>query len=359
MTDPDTPDLPASPAEEADGSAKHESVTLALEIEDRYRKWLEGKRRAYTSPHNYASEMGHPCARYLVYKRISGDRFELPDVGLQSIFDQGSHVEKATVAELGELGYEWVWGQRPFKDEARQISGRIDGGISKTHRSVLPGEIKSMQGTAWQAIRPGLGGLRDVLNHRSWFIRKYPVQIGLYLYMSNEPEGILVLRDKWYWRLRITPVPFDMVRGVVEEALTKADVVNAHVKAGTLPDRIDYDRDICGRCAARMICLPGMTGAGAGFLDDVELVEMLMEYDKLSDYARRHEALKDELKDELNRRMEALGVREAVIGNRFVATLKTIRRKRMQATGEEYDSTSLTMKPLEVPLVSGTNNERK
>src|SRR5438309_8002720 len=38
---------------------------------------------------NRASELGHPCERFLTYNRVAWRHARLPDVGLQYVFDEG------------------------------------------------------------------------------------------------------------------------------------------------------------------------------------------------------------------------------------------------------------------------------
>jgi hypothetical protein len=71
---------------------------------------------------NRASEMGHPCERYLVYLRTRGNERVLHDVGLQFVFDEGKVHEKAVLRDLEDAGIEVIEQQRPF--EWKKISKR-------------------------------------------------------------------------------------------------------------------------------------------------------------------------------------------------------------------------------------------
>lgn len=331
-----------------------EGIELAAGIEAAYQQRLTTKRRVSQSASNRASNIGHPCVRYLVLSRTRGNEFRLPDPGLQSVFDMGNHVERATVAELGEIGFEWIWAQRPFVDAKHQLSGHIDGAVSTKEGRIVPAEIKSMQGSHFDRIRSGIAGLHDLLNAKQFWIRKYPVQVAMYLHLTQEPLGVIILRDKWFWRLKAIPIPLSEVHDLVAEALITCDMVNGYIANDVVPARIEYDRDICGRCDARDICLPGMTGEGAALLEDEELREKLSELSSLAGYAKRHETLKEEVSDELKLRLASLGVKEAVVANAYVASLSTQPRKRMKATGEEYTITTLRLSELEAPLVGLT-----
>jgi hypothetical protein len=173
------------------------------------------------------------------------------------------------------------------------------------------------------------------------------VQIALYLHLSGESKGTLVLRDKWFWRLRFVPIPRAAVEGLIQEAIQKAQSVNEHIAAGTLPDPMDYSDAICGRCEFKNICLPSRAGTGAAWVDDERLVDDLRERDHLQTFSRRY----DDLDRSVKERVRAIGEPEIVISGQYVAHVKTSTRKRLKATGESYETTTTTIRELPQPLV--------
>lgn len=284
---------PAPEQAEADRRAAIESaaevVRLAELVEATHVEWCSGRRRASPAQSNRAGELGDPCTRRLVYPHLQPEAMAVHSPGLQAVFDLGNIVEAATVRELGDMGFEWVQSQRPFRDLERNIAGYIDGGIRvKGHGGkVTIGEIKSMAPHAYAAIRPGLDGLEDLIHHRAWYVRRYPTQVAIYLHLSGEDGGVLILRDKVSWAMKVIPVPRLRVEGLITAALARAEEVNALVKARQLPERIPYDATICGRCPFAGACLPPRTGAGVQLLDDAELLELLREREDLEPGARR------------------------------------------------------------------------
>jgi len=299
-------------------------VKLAELIEDTHLEWLSGRRRLSPAQSNRAGELGDPCTRRLVYPHLEPDAMELHSPGLQAVFDLGNIVEAHTIRELGDMGFEWVQSQRPFFDRARRIAGYIDGGIRvKGHGGpVVVGEIKSMAPQSFAQVRRGLDGLEDMLRARAWYVRRYPTQVAVYLHLSGEDAGVIVLRDKVSWALKVVPVPRARVEGLIAAALARAEEVNAYVDRGELPERIAYDATICGRCPYAGACLPPRTGAGVALIDDAQLVELLRERADLEPGTRRFDALDRQIKAAV--RDVAI---ELVVGGEFSIVNKAGSRK--------------------------------
>src|SRR5437867_568445 len=60
-----------------------------------------------------------------------------------------------------------------------------------------------------------------------------------------------------------------------ESLLRRAERINAHVEAGTLPERIPFNEEVCPRCPFYALCLPDFEGKDPiAFLED-ETVEFL------------------------------------------------------------------------------------
>lgn len=316
--------------EEQFKQAAARTVELADEVELAHSEWRRS--RIYTSPprSNRASELGHPCLRYLVAARLHGDKLTGYDERTQGIFDQGNMINDQTIEEFRKAGFEAIHSERPFFDNERQIAGRIDIALKALDAGhtdpTYPTEIKSMQSATFDQIRPGLDGIRDLLRSRSWWVRKYPFQLASYLHMTGEPGGLLALRCKASWRLRVLPMPRGekIVEELIERALSTAETVNEHVARGELPDRIPYDASICGRCSYYDECLPPRVGEGIEWVESPELVERLRERENLAEPARRFKQLSEALKIQLRAYGELV-----VVGGEFEIknTVYTVKRK--------------------------------
>ena len=49
---------------------------------------------------NYASQMGHPCLRFLVYNRLNWKDKPLPDLERKLVFDEGHHQELQVIKDM-------------------------------------------------------------------------------------------------------------------------------------------------------------------------------------------------------------------------------------------------------------------
>jgi len=78
---------------------------------------------------NRASELGHPCLRYLVYRRTAWEHAAPPDGDSISIFAEGDLHEAALLRELVDAGIEVTEQQAPLHSRTLNITGHMDGVI--------------------------------------------------------------------------------------------------------------------------------------------------------------------------------------------------------------------------------------
>jgi hypothetical protein len=258
---------------------------------------------------NWASEIGHPCEKYLVYCRTHGEQAKIHTTELQFVFNLGKRMEQEARQELEEAGYDLRGQVKPWPDQAR-ITGYIDGML--THRAwEIPGRFPcEMKGMAShfagkvREIKQRLHAtdpkgaseeiLRYFLEHRRPWMRKYPAQLLTYMYLIGSPWGLFYIKDK----MSGVPVSFwvhldpdggwilDYLAGIFE----KAERVNAHVEAGTLPESCD-DAEVCDKCRFFHLCLPDLTAAATELVLDDELVEMVARHEELKPLYREYERI--------------------------------------------------------------------
>jgi len=119
----------------------------------------------------------------------------------------------------------------------------------------------------WRDVALGFGS-------KPW-LRKYLAQVTLYSLLKGSEKSLLLCLNKSTGELAQVDVPLDY--DYAEEILRRAERVNAHVDAGTLPERIPFDDSVCPRCPFYALCLPSHIGrAPIAFLEDDE-VEWLLE----------------------------------------------------------------------------------
>lgn len=242
---------------------------------------------------NRASELGHECLRYLVYNRTHWDKKTLHNIGLQYIFDMGNEIESIVLKELNEAGFSLQQQQRDFQDQEHKITGHIDSVIIINDKRYLL-EIKSCSPYVFETISDP----ESIKNHRYPYIRKYYAQINLYMYLSGiSEEGILLFKNKSTGRYKDILIQLDYK--LCENLLKKAEQIEKHLKDKTLPERIEFNEQLCGDCPFQYICLPSPSSEEIKFIINTELEELLEEYDQLKNSATRFKKVDDLLKIKL------------------------------------------------------------
>ncbi len=221
-------------------------TSLAREIEDRVREYIEKQRTVRPARTNWASSLWHPCIRYLTWKRTRWMEQEPVDAGLVEIFIEGNAQEATAIRLLQNAGVPFLEQQVWLEWPEYQISGRIDGVVEWNGKRV-PADIKSASDWTFRKIN----GVEDLLK-ADGYLRGYLIQIGLYMFMKEVSVGLLIFKNKNAAKIKVIEVDLDTVIPLVEEALKKAEIVNKNVQAGTDPDGV-WSKE-CARCPFRKIC---------------------------------------------------------------------------------------------------------
>lgn len=292
---------------------------ISAKVDDFYRSKIK------LSPcvSNRASEIGHDCERYLVYRRIRWQDATLHDVGLQRIFEEGNIQERAVFKILAEAGVEIIEQQKPCEYREHQITGHQDGKILIDGKA-YPLDIKSCSPFAFVKL-PDNG--MDLLKSKLPYQRKYPAQITIYMLLENHEHGLLLFKNKTTGELKEVWVELDY--DYAESLLKKAESVNKHVADNTLPDRIEYDDWVCEDCKFIHICLPPVDRKSMAFLDDPELEGKLNRIAELKPLAKELGELDKEVKEKFK------NMKSATVGN-WMITGKEIERKGFTTENTSY-----------------------
>lgn len=231
---------------------------------------------------NRASAIGDDCERKLVYMRTSWQIAAMPDVDKESVFREGRLQERAVLRDLQDAEVEVIEQQTSLTADDDfpdlMITGHVDG-VIPVDGVAVPLEIKSMAPHIWQSIAfrgPGRyewEEVRGAFAKKPW-LRKYLAQLTIYMRIKRAPSGILLCKNKSNGALAQIDVGYD------EEYLlwlyARAERVNGHVSAGTYPDRISWDPDVCGKCEYLHLCCPDRVDQDPmAFLEDEEVRDLL------------------------------------------------------------------------------------
>lgn len=282
---------------------------------------------AYPVHTNRASDLGNPCLRYHVLNRTRWQEKKMHDVNLQLIFNMGTEIEQIVLRELAEAHLKVVEQQRAFSWPEYQITGHIDGLILADDGKTYPFDIKSSSPYVFDSINT----VDDLKKGRYPYLKKYPVQLNLYLFMGNADKGFFLFKNKVTGQLKEIWMDIDYELG--EETLKRAEAINAHVLAGTLPESYDCDDE---RCPFEHICLPKRTGKEVEMPDTDELAKLIQRYYDLKGAAGEYE----KLNKQISKMVE--GKDKLLAGNYFV-TGKWIDRQGFIVNDSRYWKKTIKM----------------
>lgn len=199
---------------------------------------------------NWASNIGHPCFRYLYLKRTSPELEIIPEEK-RILFQKGIETEELVINEFRKEGFEIVELQKRFELKEYKITGKIDC-IIKYATIRYPCEIKSVSDSNWKKIYT----YKDFLESEYYYIRMYPVQLQLYLFATESEKGYFYLRNKNNSQGRFIKVIYD--KDVVDATLKKAAGINSNVERNIIPPPIN-DTSICNDCGFYNYCYKNNT----------------------------------------------------------------------------------------------------
>ena len=278
--------------------------------------FVKSEIKVYPCEHLRASNVGHPCERYLYLLIRSWEELIPHDEGLQNIFDLGNSIEAYTIKKLRDSGLEVITPtQRSWKVENPLITGREDIRIKDPETGELfPAEIKGLSPNEWERLNT----VEDFYNSRRYYVRGYPSQLLVYMYKFEKERGFFVLTNKLTGELKIIEVPFDWERA--DELLKKAERIYAALadsSGKTIPEACD-DLSVCEKCQMRHICTAAHERPETE-IDDGELEEAIDRKNELAPLYREYNEINDQIK-------KMVGDREKVISGKYVISTKTINK---------------------------------
>lgn len=253
---------------------------------------------------NRASEIGHPCERYLFFNRTRWQERALHTIDLEYIFREGREQERSVLRLLADSGVDVLEQQRPFSWPIHQITGSIDGKVLIDGQAI-PLEIKSMHPFIWQKIN----SLDDMLNAKQDHLRKYPAQLTIYMLCDNKDKALFLFKNKSTGQLKEILINLDYE--YAESIIRKVERVNKAVETGITPDPLPWC-DTCEKCPYRHICINDAIRTEMQFWDDEEAEEKITRWMELKPVAAEYDELDTWRKDTFR------GVEKAIVGNYLV-----------------------------------------
>ena len=289
----------------------------AAYISERVHEFVQSEIKIYPVNNLRASNIGHPCERYLYLLIKHWDEQTPHDEGLQNIFDFGNSVEDYTIKKLKDSGLEVITPtQRSWKVDNPFITGREDIRIKDPEDGQLyPAEIKGLSPFEWERLNT----IDDFYSSKRYYVRGYPAQLMVYCWKFEKEKGFFILTNKLSGKIKVIEVPFDWARA--DALIRKAERIYKALddRSGeTVPDACD-DISVCESCSLRHLCTASIERPETD-IDDGELEALI---DKKNDLAPAYKEYND-INDEIKR---CVGDRESILAGRYLVTVKTINRQ--------------------------------
>lgn len=289
---------------------------VSQEIRDAFQKDI----RVVQPQSNWASSLGHPCARFGVHRRVDWRSRPAHSVTSEFIFNGGRVIERYIAKDyLEKAGYEIVENNTPIQAEPTRtleklnIGGKLDF-VCRKESLKFPVEVKSMAPYDWEKIN----SIEDFLHSKKTWHKTYPGQLTLYLLGRDYEIGMFLMINKLTYEPKHIWVHLDYT--YAEGLLKRAEEINKHVADSTYPDRIEYDEQVCGKCDFASICLESIVRTEAEVLTDDSLIEKLERREELKAAKSEYEEIDAECKKALQ------GVKKGVAGN-FMVIGEEVQRK--------------------------------
>lgn len=288
-----------------------------MEIQEMNNKIKENKQskiKLYPCNNLRASNVGHPCERYLYLSIKNWEDKKLYNETTQCIFDLGNKIEEYVIQTLKDAGFEVITPTvRAWKVEKPLITGREDLRIKLEDGQFYPVEVKGLSPQEWDK----LNSVQDFLNSKRYYVRAYPAQLYIYMYQFGKEKGYFALCNKLTGEIKLIEVPFDYE--YAEKILQKAERIYKCLEKNELPPSCD-DISVCEYCDLAHICTANIKRTETDIDTTGELDELIDKKQELAPAYREYSEINDKIK-------KTVGEREKVLSNKYLFERKVIHKE--------------------------------
>ena len=288
-----------------------------MEIQEMNNKIKENKQskiKLYPCNNLRASNVGHPCERYLYLSIKNWEDKKLHTETTQCIFDLGNQIEEYVIQTLKDAGFEVITPTvRAWKVEKPLITGREDLRIKLEDGQFYPVEVKGLAPQEWDK----LNSVQDFLNSKRYYVRGYPAQLYIYMYQFGKEKGYFALCNKLTGEIKLIEVPFDYE--YAEKILQKAERIYKCLEKNELPSSCD-DISVCEYCDLAHVCTANIKRVETDVDTTGELDELIDKKQELAPAYREYSEINDKIK-------KVVGEREKVLSNKYLFERKVIHKE--------------------------------
>lgn len=301
------------------------------EMNNKIKENKQSKIKLYPCNNLRASNVGHPCERYLYLSIKNWEDKKLHNETTQCIFDLGNKIEEYVIQTLKDAGFEVITPTiRAWKVEKPLITGREDLRIKLEDGQFYPVEVKGLSSQEWEK----LNSVDDFLNSKKYYVRAYPAQLYVYMFQFGKEKGYFALCNKLTGEIKLIEVPFDY--DFAEKILQKAERIYSCLEKEELPASCD-DISVCEYCDLAHVCTAHIKRIETDVDTTGELDELVDKKQELSKYYKEYQDVNNQIK-------KAVGEREKVLSNKYIFERKTIHKNAY--TVSERDEVRINIKRL-------------
>lgn len=265
-------------------------MNLEQELPKKIDDLLLARNKTHPCHTNRASDLGHPCLRFLFYVRTSWDKRQRPTLDALYRMNEGVEQERILIRQLMEAGYDITCQQQTLFWKEYNITGHFEGNISRNGSIPALIEIKSMSTMTYDKLNEP----KDFLNqfwHEKWY-----AQIQIYLILREEERGYFFLKNRDNGKIKVIPIELDY--DYAEKLIQKAVLINDHVECDEPPGRLQNEMKICQMCDFLSICCPPLERqVKTVVMDEGELAGMCALKLHLDPLVSNCKKLNDEIRD--------------------------------------------------------------